>query len=114
MIDIYATPYGASRRLVASGHPNKNGNFVVTVSPRRNTVYQAEHAATSHTQSALSAPPTPTRVAVLVKEALSGYYATSDRYHLYHYSSACASTIASPPATSSSAASPGSASGPTR
>jgi YVTN family beta-propeller protein len=92
VIDIYATPFGASRRLVASGHPNNNGNFVVTVSPSRNTVYEAQHAATSKTQSALSAPPTPVRVAVVVKEALSGYYATSDRYHLYHYSSACAST----------------------
>ena len=92
ILDIYATPYGASRRLIASGHPDRNGNLVVTVSPRRNTVYQAEHAATAHTGSAISAPPTSIRVAVVVKEALSGYYATSGSYHLYHYSSACAST----------------------
>jgi hypothetical protein len=87
-IRVFATPHGGTRTLLASGSPDANGDVAVTARPKRNTVYQAEVAATTEHVSATSRRRT-VLVRVITTASLSGYYAAKAGYHLYRYTPAC-------------------------
>lgn len=99
VVNVYATPYGLSRRLVASGHPDQFGNFTYIAHPSRNTFYEAESPA-GLTYGSARAPGQHVNVAPVVSETLAGWYATSGTERLYHYSSACAARHRGCPAIS--------------
>ena len=89
LIRIYATSVGHPRRLVATGHPDRAGNFSVTLRPGRNTHYDAETPAGT-TYGSATAPKKPwVFVRARVTAKLSGYYGSSGSYLLYHYTTAC-------------------------
>jgi hypothetical protein len=86
-VSVYATPAGATERLIASGPINASGNLSVRVSPKRDTVYTVRYAGddwytpgTAHTSIG---------VRVIVRATMLGGYATSRGTRLYHYTSSC-------------------------
>lgn len=86
-VSIYATPAGATQRLIASGSVDGSGNLSVHVSPKRDTVYTASYAgddwyAPDHARTSIG-------VRVLVQATMLGGYATSRGTRLYHYTSSC-------------------------
>ena len=83
VVSIYKTPYGGSTTLVAQAPVNPSGDLAVTLKPARHTDFVAEWegdadypdaAVTRHVQ-----------VLVITKARISGAYAISGRYKLFHY-----------------------------
>ncbi len=89
IVSIYQTPYGGTKTLVASAPVDPSGNLTVAVTMYRRSTFVAEWSGdVDHPAGAVS----PTRtvyVYALVRGKLSGYYATSGKYRLYHYTSNC-------------------------
>ena len=89
IISIYETPYGGTKSLVASAPVDDSGNLTVAVTMYERSVFVAEWSGdVDHPAGALS----PTRtvyVYALVRGKLSGYYGTSGKYKLYHFTSNC-------------------------
>ena len=87
-VSIFAKPLGGSRKLVASGNVDANGNFAASVKPSKLTTYTAEwsgdasHFTTDSAQYAVG-------VHVRMLSAISRGYAKRGLYHLYHYRSSC-------------------------
>jgi hypothetical protein len=86
-VSIYATPAGATERLIASGTVDASGNVSAHVTPKRDTVFTARYAGddwyTSGTAHASIG------VRVIVQATMVGGYATSHGTRLYHYTSSC-------------------------
>ena len=88
-ISIYKTPYGGTKTLVASGVVDANGNLSAAVVMYKKTVFTAEWSGDSdHPAGGVSNPVT-VYVYSIVRGKLSGYYGTSGKYRLYHYTSNC-------------------------
>jgi len=86
-VKLYATPYGGTKTLVASGVANAFGNYVRAVAPARRTTYTAEWEG-----DAAHAPDTATKliyVRARVAIAQAGFYGSSGSYRLYHFHSSC-------------------------
>jgi hypothetical protein len=80
---IYATPYGDSRTLVASGPVNSSGNFKKTVTMKKKTTFEAEYLGDdTHTESTSAGRVVKVRAKTTV--SLSGHYGRSGKYRLYH------------------------------
>ena len=84
-VTIWRKPYGGRARTVAAGSVSSNGAFSTTVRPKKNTVYWATYAGDSAYVKSTSAN-RQIIVHVIVRGALSGYYAVSGGFHLYRSS----------------------------
>ncbi len=88
-VSIYATPAGATERLIGSGTVDASGNLSVHVTPKRDTVYTARYTGDDWYTSDVAH--TPIGVRVIVQATMVGGYATSLGTRLYHYTSSCPS-----------------------
>jgi hypothetical protein len=89
-LSLYARPEGASWQLLSSGTVDADGDFAVTVQPRRNTDYSARWSGDPTHDSAASAVVT-VKVRVIVHASSLGGYDIKRGYRLYHYTSRCGS-----------------------
>jgi FlaG/FlaF family flagellin (archaellin) len=83
MIEIYKTPLGGTKTLVASGEFDDSGNFSARVQMKKKTTFMAEWAGDQYFLPATSNTKV-VEVRVITKTKLSGHYGTSGRYKLYH------------------------------
>lgn len=82
-VSIYATPYRGTKTLVKRGAVDSFGNLTATVRPKKRTTYTARFAG-DETYEAATSPAEIVAVRVITSARLSGYYATSGKYKLYH------------------------------
>jgi hypothetical protein len=86
-VSIYATPAGATERVIASGSVDASGNLSVRVAPKRDTIYTVRY--TGDDWYTPDAAHTSIGVRVILQATMLGGYATSHGIRLYHYSSGC-------------------------
>jgi len=82
-VTIWKQPHGGKAKPVASGNVGGTGAFSVTVAPKKNTTYWATYGGDSAYVKSTS-PNRAVTVHVIVRGAISGFYASSGGYHLYH------------------------------
>jgi virginiamycin B lyase len=89
LVRIYQHTFGATAStLIASGNLNAQGSFAFKATPSITTSYVAQFTGDSTTAPARSVTVTiPVRRELTNKQ--SGYYGTSGKYRLYHYTSTC-------------------------
>jgi hypothetical protein len=87
-LDIYATPYGGTQTLVASGDVDASGDLSFHLRPKALISVVAQFPGDAQYDPASSATLS-LRVYPIVRGNLAGFYATRGSYRLYHYSSAC-------------------------
>jgi hypothetical protein len=87
-LSIYATPYGGTKTLVASGEVGSGGRFYASSQRYKRTTFVAEYAGDSRYLPETSKPVT-VQVHVVTNGFLSRYYGSSGGYRLFHYHSSC-------------------------
>jgi hypothetical protein len=93
VVSIYKTPYFGSQVLVAQGPVNASGNLAVTVKPSKHTTFIAEWEGDADAgYPSANSPNRLVRVRVVTLSRISGAYATSGRYKLFHYGHSAAQT----------------------
>jgi hypothetical protein len=93
---IYRTPAGGSSVLVGAGTVSSDGSFSLRVKPGKNTIFKAVWDG-DPTHSAATSPGVTVRVRLVMHAVARGAYATQGGYHLYRYTSRCASSGAGCP-----------------
>jgi len=86
LVSIYRTPYGGARTLVTSGHLDQSGAISVKVGGYSVTTAFTATWTGDATHESLTSNPVYVQVGARVTGALSRYYAISNGYRLYHYS----------------------------
>jgi hypothetical protein len=86
-VSIWATPRGASRRLIETGTVDRTGDLTVAVHPKKDTLYTVGYAG-DDTYQAITRSHT-VKVHAIVRAAMIRWYARSGAYHLYRYTSTC-------------------------
>ncbi len=82
IVSIYATPYGGTRTLLAEEAVDASGDLSVTVKPKKRTTFTAEWAGDdTYEPSSMSQV---VRVRVITATKISGNYAVSGKYKLFH------------------------------
>ena len=79
---IYATPYGGSRTLVASGAVNSSGILKRTVTMKSRTTFEAEYLG-NDTRAGSASTGRVVSVRAKTRVSLSGHYRRSGKYRLY-------------------------------
>jgi hypothetical protein len=78
------------RHVIADGAVGPRGNLAVTLSPKRNVGVSAAWAGDDWYTADTVKRSIPVRVALAAH--LTGYYSTSGKYRMYHYTAACPSS----------------------
>ena len=87
-VSIYATPYGGSKTLLVSGAVDLSGDLKIGAVLGRRTIFTAQWSGdTDHPAGGYDFRLV--QVRVLIRGKLSGYYGTSGKFKLYHYTSRC-------------------------
>ena len=88
-VSIYAQPHGETATLIDSGSVDGAGNISMSVHvPKRTAFFATWSGDADHPAGATSNSVTVLTSAQL-RARLSGHYASSGRYRLYHFTSAC-------------------------
>jgi hypothetical protein len=87
-LSIYATPYGGTKKLVASGEVGSGGRFFASSQRYKRTTFVAEYTGDSRYLPETSKPVV-VQVHVVTNGSLSRYYGSSGGYRLFHYHSSC-------------------------
>jgi hypothetical protein len=80
---IYATPYGGSAKLIASGTVNSKGNLTKKWTPKAKTTFRAEYAGDDRHEASASGGRV-VKVRARTSVSLGGAYGRSGKYKLYH------------------------------
>src|SRR5262249_30970187 len=87
-LELYATPWGATQKLIGSGDVDGSGDLSITVSLSKRTAFVATF--TGDVSSEPSTSPTKTvYVYPVLTTEMAGYDKTSGGYRRYHYTSRC-------------------------
>jgi hypothetical protein len=81
VLELYAKPYGANRKLLKKAKVDGHGNLSATYTPNRNTTFIARFDGDLRHRSAEDH--VGTKVRVILKAALKNYKSTSGRYKIY-------------------------------
>jgi hypothetical protein len=87
-VSIYREPIGGTQALAGSGLVDSNGDFTVSFSPHKNTEYLATSTGDNVYEPATSVPIL-VQVRAEVTGKQTGYYASSGKYRLFHYTTSC-------------------------
>jgi hypothetical protein len=87
-LSIYATPYGGTKKLIASGDVNGDGNLSVTYTPSRKTTFGATFAGDATYLSASSATKV-VNVAVRITGTLTHFDSRAGKFRIYRYTANC-------------------------
>jgi hypothetical protein len=84
LVSFYGTPYSGGRTLLGTVAVNGSGNASLTVRPTRKTWYTAEYSG-DDTHAGASSGEVIVQVRARTSVVLSGHYARSGAYKLYHW-----------------------------
>lgn len=84
-IQFFKTPYGESKTVIKSVSVSGSGNAALTIKPTRKTTYKAAFVE-NDTYAASTSPNRTVMVGSKTSLALSGGYASSGKYRLFHLS----------------------------
>jgi hypothetical protein len=90
VVSIYRTSFGGTKTLLISQEVGALGNASVTVRPKLNTLYTAEYAGDDYDLAATATAAVSVRP--IYTTDVVGDYTVVSGYHLFHYSSRCATS----------------------